>query len=108
MTARQFSVPPVFGRRLQRERSRRGWSMRDLAARCGEGFSQNTVKRAEDGSDLHLSHAIALATALGTSLDALLAESPCGTCDGMPPTGFICSECGRGNVKDAATREDPT
>jgi transcriptional regulator with XRE-family HTH domain len=108
MTARQFSVPPVFGRRLRRERSRRGWSMRDLAARCGEGFSPNTVQRAEDGRDITLSGAIVLAAALGTSLDALLATGECEVCDGMPPAGFICSECGRRNVKDAATREDPT
>jgi transcriptional regulator with XRE-family HTH domain len=102
MTARQFSVPPVFGRRLQREREARHWSLREAGDRSG--LSASTVMRAEAGTDMALSGAIRLAGVYGTSLDALLAEGECGVCDGMPPTGFICGACGRGDVKGAATR----
>jgi transcriptional regulator with XRE-family HTH domain len=106
MTARQFSVPPVFGRRLQRERESRHWSLREAGDRSG--LSASTVMRAEAGTDMALSGAIRLAGVYGTSLDALLAEGVCGTCDGMPPAGFICSECGRGNVKDATAKGSVT
>jgi transcriptional regulator with XRE-family HTH domain len=102
MTARQFSVPPVFGRRLQRERESRHWSLREAGKESG--LSASTVMRAEAGTDMALSGAIRLAQVYGVGLDALLAEAECGTCDGTPPSGFICSECGRGNVKDATTR----
>jgi transcriptional regulator with XRE-family HTH domain len=87
------AVPPVFGLRLKRERERRDWSLHRVAAEAQTTAS--TVLRVERGCDLTLGTAIALAKAMGASLDELLAESPCGRCDGMPPEGFICSECGR-------------
>ena len=94
MSGRQHSVPPVFGRRLQRERENRHWTMRDVSKKSG--LWPSTIMRAEKGSDVSLSNAVALAALYGTSLDALLAEMVCETCDGMPPAGFICSACGRG------------
>ena len=100
----QQTVPSVFGRRLQREREARHWSLREAGRECG--LSASTVMRAEVGEDMALSNAVALARAYGVSMDALLAEPECATCDGMPPAGFICAECGR-QAKDAATREDP-
>jgi len=93
MTTRKLSVPPVFSRRVTRERERLNWSMRELARRAG--MQTNTVIRAENGYDLALSSALALAAALGVSLGALAAEPVCGTCDGTPPAGFTCGECGR-------------
>jgi transcriptional regulator with XRE-family HTH domain len=93
MTARQQSVPPWFGQRIKRERERRGWSQRELARKAG--ISQATPIRVEAGQDLALSSAIALSSALGLSLDALLAEPVCGVCDGEPPEGFICTGCSR-------------
>lgn len=98
MTARQQSVPAVFGRRLQREREARHWSLRDAAAEVGVNAS--TLMRIEKGGDPSLSNAIALAALYGLSMDALLAGSACGTCDGSPPDGFSCLSCGAG--KDAA------
>ena len=92
-------VPEVFGRRIQRERLRRGWNLRELGDACG-GVSANTILRAEAGQNLTLGVAIALAKALGVSLDSLLAEVECVTCDGMPPAPFICPECGRGATGD--------
>ena len=101
MTARQQSVPPVFGRRLQREREARHWSLRDAAGRCG--MNQTTIMRAERGADIALSSAIILAALYGVTMDGLLAESACVVCDGMPPHGFICATCGAGKI--AATEE---
>ena len=93
MTPRQQTIPERFGRRIRRERERRGWSMRDLGSKCGVNAS--TILRVEQGRDMALSSAVAVAGALGLGMDWLLAETHCGTCDGMPPAGFICSECGR-------------
>ena len=101
MTERQQSIPPAFGRRLQREREARHWSLRDAAKKCGFAAA-STIMRAERGSDVALSSAIALAAMYGVSLDALLAESSCGQCDGIPPSGFICGACGT-EAKNAAT-----
>ena len=93
MTARQQTIPERFGRRIRRERERRGWSMRDLAGKSG--LNATTVLRVEQGRDMALSSAVAVAAALELGMDWLLAETHCGTCDGTPPAGFICSECGR-------------
>ncbi len=73
MTAGQHQVPAIFGQRIRHERQRRGWNMRKLEARSG--VSINTISRAERGGDLTLSNAIAMAAALGASLDILLTES---------------------------------
>jgi len=93
VTPRSNGVPAVFGRRIKRERERRNWTLRDLGATSGVNAS--TILRVEAGHDLALSNTIAIVTALGLSLDTLLAEAACARCDGMPPTGFICSACGR-------------
>ena len=93
MSGRQHAIPSVFGRRLQRERENRHWTMRVTAEKCG--LWPSTIMRAEKGSDVALSNAVALAALYGLSLDALLAGTPCETCDGLPPAGFICSACGR-------------
>ena len=94
MTAGQHQVPAIFGQRIRHERQRRGWNMRTLSAKTG-GVSINTISRAERGSDLTLSNAIAIAAALGLSLDSLLAEPVCAQCDDRPPEGFTCTACGR-------------
>ena len=93
MTARHQQIPQWFGKRLTREREQRGLSMRQLAAKAE--VAPSTVMRAELGGDMALSSAIALASVLDTDVAALLAEPECGTCDGRPPDGFTCRECGR-------------
>jgi transcriptional regulator with XRE-family HTH domain len=90
----RHSVPAVFGRRVRRERERRGWNLRQLGDASG-GVSVNTVMRVEAGNDVMLSNAIMLSAAFGASLGDMLDESSCQTCDGIPPAGFICKECGR-------------
>ena len=94
MTAGQHQVPAIFGQRIRHERQRRGWNMRTLSAKTG-CVSINTISRAERGSDLTLSNAIAIAAAFGLPLDTLLAEPACAQCDDRPPEGFTCTACGR-------------
>ena len=100
----RHEVPEVFGRRIQRARLRRGWNLGELGDKAG-GISANTVLRVEAGQNLTLGVAVALARALGVSLDSLLAEVECVTCDGMPPFGFICGECGRGDQQKQQREE---
>lgn len=92
MSARQ-RVPPVFGRRLRGERESQSFSLRQLGARSG--VNATTVLRAEQGHDVSLGVAVALATALGLPLAALLTELECGRCGGTPPAGCMCLGCGR-------------
>jgi transcriptional regulator with XRE-family HTH domain len=103
MTERQQSVPAVFGRRLQREREARRWSLREVAEKAG--LNASTVMRIEAGNDASFSSAITLTRLYGLSLDALLAESACEVCDGMPPDGFACLSCGAGKRENATTRK---
>jgi transcriptional regulator with XRE-family HTH domain len=93
VTARQQEVPAIFGQRIQSERERNGWSMRDLSTKAG--VSQSTIFRIEKGHDAALSSAIAIAAVLRLSLDALLAEPACAQCNDSPPAGFICATCDR-------------
>lgn len=94
MTPRQHGVPVIFGQRIKRERERRGWSLRDLAGKCGHA-APSTPLRAEQGHDLWLSSALAIAAAFGLPLGEMLAEPECAHCDGKPPTGWICPKCRR-------------
>ena len=93
MSARQQEVPATFGRRLRSERESRGLTLRQLAADAR--VNATTVLRAEQGRDVALSIAVALAAALGLPLAALLAELECARCGGVPPSGFVCLACGR-------------
>jgi transcriptional regulator with XRE-family HTH domain len=87
------SVPPIFGHRLRAEREAQGLTLRQLGAKSG--VNATTVLRAEQGHDVALSIAVALASALGMPLAALLAEPVCARCDGSPRPGFMCLACGR-------------
>ena len=84
-------IPPVYGLRIQRERRRKGLSVRELSE--SSGMATSTVQRAEQGQDASLSTFLALAGALVIPASVLLADPACWLCDGMPPEGFICSEC---------------
>ena len=108
MTRITPKIPPVYGLRIQRERRRKGLSVRELSE--SSGMATSTVQRAEQGQDATLSTFLAIAGALGVPAVVLLADPSCVVCDGMPPVGFICSECGAPEtVKTTETdREDPT
>ena len=101
-------IPPVYGLRIQRERRRKGLSVRELSE--SSGMATSTVQRAEQGQDASLSTFLALAGALVIPASVLLADPSCGVCDGMPPEPFICPTCGprvNGNATET-DREDPT
>jgi transcriptional regulator with XRE-family HTH domain len=100
MTAQ--SVPSVFGHRLRAERETQGLTLRQLGAKSGVNAS--TVLHAEQGHDVRLSIAAALASALGLPLAALLAEPACARCGGNPGPGFMCLACGRTCRGAARTR----
>jgi transcriptional regulator with XRE-family HTH domain len=65
---------------LERLRREQGLDQKDLAARAG--VAQSTVSRAESGGQLTAQTALALARALGVSVEALLGDvtlAPTGT-----------------------------
>lgn len=93
------AVLAVVALRLRRERSARGWSCRELAARAR--VSPATVSRAERGTgDLWMTCAARLAGALGILLSDFVAPQQCAVCDGAPPQGFTCNSCGRASDGD--------
>ena len=84
----------VFGKRIARERKALGWSCAALARKAG--VSGKNLSGYERGvNEPGVFRAAALAAALGVSLDALVAPSPCEACDGMPPARMTCTACGR-------------
>ena len=91
MTRTTPKIPPVYGLCIQRERRLQGLSVRELSEKSG--MATSTVQRVEDGQDGSLSTWLAIAGALAIPASVLLADPSCGVCDGMPPAGFICSEC---------------
>lgn len=85
-----------FGARIRRERARQGMSGFQLAKQSGL-TSASIINRCERGlGEIGVFRAARIAAVLGVSLDSLLAEPSCGTCDGRPPPGFICTGCGTG------------
>jgi len=64
----------VFRRRVRQERTAQGWSVREMAARSGGGLSAPTISRAENGHDVFLGRALAIAATLGLPLADLLEE----------------------------------
>jgi transcriptional regulator with XRE-family HTH domain len=91
------AIPEMVGIRIQRNRTRRGWSLRTLSEKSNVGL--NTASRIERGRDATFSSVVAIAAALEISLDVLIAPSPCSICDGFPPPGYTCDGCGRSERK---------
>ena len=91
MNRTQGKILPVYGLRIQRERHRKGWTLRQLVK--ASGMSTSTVARLEGGQDAALSTFLAVAVALEIPASVLLADPSCWLCDGSPPPGMICSEC---------------
>jgi DNA-binding XRE family transcriptional regulator len=63
-------VHAAFGRNLAAQRRARGWTQRQAAAVTGIGRA--TIARVENGLPISFDTAIALASAYGTTVDALL------------------------------------
>jgi hypothetical protein len=69
-----------------------GWDAAQLVERTG--ITQITVTKAVNGSGVSLDIAGKLAREVGSMLPAMLGEYACGTCEGTPPPGYACLECG--------------
>jgi len=87
----------IFGMRVKRLREARGWSQRELGRRAGTS-TPSTACRVENGKSFDFDTGVALARALGTGIDALLAPWKCAQCLDWPPAGLICGECGARTV----------
>jgi ribosome-binding protein aMBF1 (putative translation factor) len=85
-------VHQAFGARVRRHRERHGWSARELALRAG--MSANTIPRIEAGNGTPLGYAVVICETLGVSLAEMTGPVECARCDGAPPAGFRCTECG--------------
>lgn len=84
---------------MLRLRKVRGWRQRELAAKLG--WKVTVVSTAErSASAKRIRHfsvddLVLIAGAFGVApSDLLAAVLPCATCQGSPPTGFTCQECG--------------
>lgn len=53
-----------------------------------------TITKAVNGTSVELGLAHRIAQAVSTRLTEMLMPYTCGTCEGQPPPGFTCQECG--------------
>lgn len=83
----------VFGTRMRQLREARGWRIGELATRSG--ICRATLYNIQEGRrSCALDIAAAVARALGTTIDAMIAPCACARCYDAPPAGFACSLCG--------------
>lgn len=79
-------------------RQRNGWTQEELAQRLtdlGCVVSFHVIANMERREQvISVDFAFALATVFGVTMTGLLEEA-CETCNGRPPIGFSCKECGR-------------
>jgi hypothetical protein len=81
-----------FGTHLTARMRALGWTQADLQEHAK--ISAHLAARAINGNGVELGLAAQLARAVGSMLPAMLGEYTCGTCEGMPPPGYGCLECG--------------
>jgi transcriptional regulator with XRE-family HTH domain len=89
---RAARVHETFGMRVRRLREQHGWSARDLGRRSGVAGS--TITRIESGHGTPLGYAVVVAETLGVPLAVMFGPVDCDRCDGAPPPGFRCTQCG--------------
>jgi hypothetical protein len=81
-----------FARHLRGRMRALGWDAAALAKQSG--LSERTVVRAVNGTYADIAAAEKLAELIGSSLAAMIGPYRCATCDGEPPKGYRCLECG--------------
>lgn len=93
----------TFGAAVQRARAERCWSQeqvrRRLAASFGVDLSSSAFSRLECAKrPIRFGEAVALAALLNIDLAPLIPAgvpiAVCDHCDGTPPAGFTCNDCG--------------
>lgn len=69
-----------------------GWDVPRLREELG--ISAHIAGKAVNGTALDLGLAARIAARVGRELPEMLGAYKCGTCNGTPPAGFTCNECG--------------
>jgi len=95
-----------FARHLKARMRALGWDQEQLEQRSG--LSQRIAARAINGTYVDLETAGKIAAIVGSHLAAMLGPYKCGTCNGTPPPGYACLECGaekRPSADHSAARE---
>jgi hypothetical protein len=69
-----------------------GWTPADLSEKSG--LSAHVTGRALNGNGADLAVAEALAALAGGCLATMIGPYSCTTCQGEPPEGYSCLECG--------------
>jgi hypothetical protein len=69
-----------------------GWDQAKLQERAGIGA--HVAAKAMNGTGCDLALAGRIAALVGGYLAAMIGPYVCGTCEGEPPAGFGCLECG--------------
>lgn len=83
----------VFGQRARGRRTQLGLNLRQVGDTTGIAISQlSKIERGGGGTTLDA--AMRIASALSIPLAYLTGEQPCMCCQGSPPVGMTCQECG--------------
>lgn len=78
-----------------------GWEQADLQEHAA--ISAHVAGRVLNGSFCDLGLAAKIAVLVGRPLTTMISAYRCGNCDGTPPPGFTCQECG---TEGPRSRED--
>jgi DNA-binding Xre family transcriptional regulator len=84
----------LLGRRVLARR--RSLQMNVRALKDASGIAISQISRIERGHGSSIDAIRLLAAALGTTVGYLVGELPCTCCQGAPPAGLSCRECGAG------------
>jgi transcriptional regulator with XRE-family HTH domain len=80
------------------QRKSRGWTVRVMSeklAQAGRPLLASGVTKIELGSRrVDVDDLVAFSAAFGVDPASMLARPGCATCNGAPPVGFTCNECG--------------
>lgn len=82
-----------FGTCLRARMRALGWDQAAIQERAGIKTPQ-AAARAINGTGVDLGVAARLAALVGLDLAVMLAPYSCATCQGEPPAGYSCLECG--------------
>lgn len=95
------ALSDVVAARVRSIRRSRGWSVQHLADRCAELGAPELTSRAlyvlegPRRRKVTVDEAAIFARVFGVDITTLLTPATCERCNGAPPEGFSCNECGR-------------
>jgi transcriptional regulator with XRE-family HTH domain len=103
-TTPQPASAGIFAANVFQLRNARGWSQEKL----GELYNPDAAKPAatvnliEAGRQTGLDTVDRMAQVFGKTATEMITPLPCEWCDGEPPEGFSCNECGAATPRQAA------